>query len=331
MRTTSGTVTVFLAHYRGRAYDCDVEPVRRGAAYRFAGGFQVDQHIRPLEDLAARFPGEAVSQVFEFVVAGQATPQYVDMSVKHAMPVTKPLPKTKQKRDDGADAEEDDDAESTDSLELELRKKIVDSDTSEASADTDADTDVESNIGVGCGLPEEEPEVVEDAAPDSGDDADEEPEGSDAEDGGGAKLYRHPLGTWKVWDSLWFYITQTPGWVDVKAHMKSPFRDPLMMGKWDMSKTLRPHHFGETTLGPARTKLLLRAWTVWRPKRLGWAAARESRLRHLRREEEKLVRDILETDGRERPTAPLLQNEPAHAALLGRVPHLVERILRPAA
>jgi hypothetical protein len=38
-----------------------------------------------------------------------------------------------------------------------------------------------------------------------------------------AAVARHAPGTWKVWEDLWFYMTETLGFTDIKMHMKTPF------------------------------------------------------------------------------------------------------------
>ena len=38
-----------------------------------------------------------------------------------------------------------------------------------------------------------------------------------------AAVARHASGTWKVWQDWWFYMTETPGFTDIKIHMKTPF------------------------------------------------------------------------------------------------------------
>ena len=45
-----------------------------------------------------------------------------------------------------------------------------------------------------------------------------------------AAVARHTSGTWKIYEDLWFYMTQTPGFTDIKMHMKTPFRIVDQMG-----------------------------------------------------------------------------------------------------
>ena len=235
--------------------------------------------------------------------------------VKHAVEVTEPL---KPKKDD-----DEDDSDSDDSLEA-LAPPDDSGDSSNLSVDDDLDSDADSNKG-----PDEPPE--EPTAPPS----DEEPEEDEAEapPSPRARAFpvwrgpRHAPHPFTIEESLWFYTTKTPGEIDLKCHMKGPWRNALEMGHRDMSKTLYPHHYNETWAEPVRTTLLLRAWQIWRPKQRGWAAARDSRLRHLEAETDKLEAAVRATDGRDHPVAPLLGDEDAHQVLVDWVPRLVGRIL----
>ena len=61
----------------------------------------------------------------------------------------------------------------------------------------------------------------------------------DHDDGGAVRMSRHPPGTRKVWEGTWFYAAQTPGWLDVKMHMKHPLRRPgTGMGSEWMSRSV---------------------------------------------------------------------------------------------
>ena len=65
------------------------------------------------------------------------------------------------------------------------------------------------------------------------------------------------------------------------------------MGHSQMSKTLRPHVFGESKDNPARSLLLLKAWALWRARQNGWAdAARPGRKRHFQNMAAQLVREL---------------------------------------
>ena len=142
---------------------------------------------------------------------------------------------------------------------------------------------------------------------------------------------KHPPGTWKVWENKWFYITQTPGWIDAKIWMRNSFRNDFGgMGTQFMSKTLRPHHFDEPLYEPARTLLLLRAWAIWRAKWGGWARQEPSRLREVDLQLHQLEMDIRSIHSAEPGAAlavPLLGTQAAHDRLAEFVPAVVFRLV----
>ena len=142
---------------------------------------------------------------------------------------------------------------------------------------------------------------------------------------------RHPPGTWKVWESKWFYATQTAGWIDVKMWMKNHLRNEFEgMGREFMSKTLRPHHFADPLPAPQRTILLLRAWAVWRARWRGWARAESSRLREVECMEADLEKDIRLYSAAEGVALaqPLLGSDEAHKRLvLWSSSSLLERLM----
>ena len=139
---------------------------------------------------------------------------------------------------------------------------------------------------------------------------------------------RLPAGTWKTWESVWFYITQTPGWADVKIVMKMPFRDLVNgMGSTQMSKTLTPRHYGDTLENPWRSLLLLRAWSIWRARHQGWASKRECRLREVASQARRLEQSLRAAhENHGLPLMPLLANVQAAALLSSWVPDVVASV-----
>ena len=124
----------------------------------------------------------------------------------------------------------------------------------------------------------------------------------------------------------WWYINQKPPNLDIKIHMKTPFRTPPgfgmgVMGLW--TKTLSPHHYGETILDATRTMLLLRSWSIWRARLAGWVAARECRQRECARQAEKLVEEVAaQSVGGQ----PLLRHPDADALLVKWTPDVAEAV-----
>ena len=212
---------------------------------------------------------------------------------------------------------------------------------SDSSGHFSVDTDVED--GVECAPPVAAKKVAglgsDDSQSFSGSDAsaqegalddeggDDPSAAVDAGDGaiGAGDKFRHPAVTWKIWESLWFYITRTPGWMDVKIHMKSALRNVSTgMGLYNFTRTLSPHHYGETFENPKRTLLLLRAWAIYRARHGGWARQREGRLREVALMKERLLADIRS----EGCFSPMLGTAAAERWLVKWVPDVVTE-LRP--
>jgi hypothetical protein len=123
-------------------------------------------------------------------------------------------------------------------------------------------------------------------------------------------------------------MTQTPGFTDIKMHMKIDFRIVDQMESYEMSKALSPHHDGETTDNPAKTRLLLGSWAIYRAKLNGWAEARDCRGRHVAKMLARLKAGIRAADTREPLRIPLLENQAAHNTLQTWVPDLVQELLQ---
>ena len=143
-------------------------------------------------------------------------------------------------------------------------------------------------------------------------------------------LPRHPSGTWKVWEGTWFYMTKTPGFIDVKCWLKSSMRnDGEGLGKVSMSRTLTPYHYLDDWEDPWKTMLLLRSWSVWRARWQGWARAKSYRLREVDRQVARLTLDIRRShEEHGLPTVrPLFGSEPAHALLVKWTPDVCTAVL----
>ena len=165
----------------------------------------------------------------------------------------------------------------------------------------------------------------EEAAPDGSlgaEDADLAPEAE--------PRFRHPAGTFKIAESTWFFVTKTPGWIDVKCTMKYQFRGHLegMANGLPMSRTLTPYHYGDEWEDPWRSLLLLRSWSIWRARAQGWARAKECRNREVLRQEARLVAD-LRREHVSRDIAlrqPLVGSAPAHTLFAKWTPEVVRQL-----
>ena len=316
---------VFSYYHRGSTYIVDLSSMRRRGAYRLPPTFRVDQALSTLGEFAKSLSEDVV--LYEVVVSVDARPEGLVISPHSETMVVSPLlrPTRKARRKPGLDAEnaESDSSPSLDSDCPSVRKLSSCSDGDLPSVDTDIDS------GVDVAPEDDVADAPEDAEPMSDDPTDGgDPAPVDVpDDGGPVRMSRHPPGTWKVWEGTWFYATQTPGWLDVKMHMKHPLRQPgTGMGSEWMSRSLTAYHYGELQTNPVRTLLLLRSWAIYRARLRGWAREREGRVREVSRQLEALVLDVRATDGRAEIKAPIFGEKAAHSHFHHWTPDLVLRI-----
>lgn len=239
--------------------------------------------------------------------------------------------------DEQASDEEDEDKDALGHIAATMAGSDVES--SDCSVDTDEDSGLEDALVAARHRQDNEDvgvsdlDEADDGAPALGSGSGAAPgqqDDEDVEETAEEPRRRHAAGTWTIWQSQWFYMTQTPGYMDVKMWVKHALRNPVtgMGARW-FSKTLSPHHFGEEIDAPRRTSLLLRSWAVWRAQRNEWAFARPCRMRELERESARLLADLREAVG-ESPEAPLLNNIGADSLLRQWVPQLVGQLMPPA-
>jgi hypothetical protein len=281
------------------------------------------------------------------------------LSVSALRPITAELRQPAKTRKRTRSGEQVQDEPASDVEDSEEEAAVVSSASSCASVDTDVDSAVdecaEGSVGdklargqVGRGghtdgrqdarqsSHQAEPNSDDDvdlASSESGDDSDlvsDEDSDSKPDSDLKDKRFRHPTGTWNIWNGTWFYITKTPGWLDVKARMKEPFRNcGDGMGRSSMSKTLTPLHYGDVWEDPWRSLFLLRAWTIWRARWMGWARQKECRLREVNRQVERFVVNIREAHTiHDIPLQkPLLGNVAAHGLLVKWTPDVVLQLV----
>jgi len=324
--------TFFLFTWQYRTYLLDISSCRSGAAY-ILGANDVgclEEKVLPLECFGLENV-EAVREVFLGAVAGEGA---ISLTVRRARDIRERLPakrrRAKRKRDgSGSDAEpETEDAESDEALmeTIEGDAGGSDANSSDASVDTDADSGVDDLFLVEHPTGGETDAVVSDLEePAEHESASGWAGGADEEDGPVAS--RHAPGTWVVWSNLWFYMTQTPGYDDIKVIVKGPLRNSATgLGLQGLSKTITPRHYGDELADPWRSKLVLRAWAVWRARQGGWAEHLECRRRELLRDTARLLGDLRRAAG-PRPKQPLLGSPEAHRRLAEWVPELVTELL----
>ena len=145
------------------------------------------------------------------------------------------------------------------------------------------------------------------------------------------KRQRHPPGTRKIWEGTWVYATKTPGWLDIKCWINWQFRggSSESLGIASLSRTLTPHHYGDDWNDPWRALLLLRAWSIWRVRWLGWARAKDCRLREVARQAERFIADLKDAHSEHGIALqpPLLGSMPGHDLLVKWTPDVVTAVL----
>ena len=355
VKTRRGPRLLFLYTFKHRTFATDLTSWQS-----FSNEFALRPHddlrlcVLPLQEIeidAALVVAEAfVSAACAPDSAAGAPAAVFSFKVTHAQAVKEQVPPARGKKRRArvvVDGGEDDDSSasscrgSDDESDAVLKKKIAEnaqgssSDDSGVSVDTDADSGIDEapaadrrKRALRDHLADDLEDPLAERAPSASSSASErEPDGDDLAPVPLPRA-RLPAGTWKTWESVWFYITQTPGWADVKIVMKMPFRDPVNgMGSTQMSKTLTPRHYGDTLENPWRSLLLLRAWSIWRARHQGWASKRECRLREVASQARRLEQSLRAAhENHGLPLMPLLANVQAAALLSSWVPDVVASV-----
>ena len=96
-----------------------------------------------------------------------------------------------------------------------------------------------------------------------------------------------------------------------------------------MTKTVSPWHYGDDWEDPWRSVVLLRSWTIWRARWLGWAEQKDCRLREVNRQVDRLLLSIRRAHVTHMVPLqrPLLGSDQAHALLQNWTPDIVQRVL----
>ena len=347
-----GLMILFLYCHRGVTLCANVTTKFRRGHLLFEGagvGQWFAEALRPLHELHT---DRSVQSVLAAMIDGVSSTRGVRLRLAHCSEVVEPLPKPRRasaaREDIEADAEEGASSDSDAALAFRNEVDALGSDTDSArEVDTDLDSGTElgpapkrrkngkqlrqtedsSNVRLDDDSdgPEriEESELEAELEEELEEEVAVEEEGADLEPEdipGPAQMWRHPRGTWKVAESAWFYISQTDGWIDIKVWMKTALRKPNPgMGKHFMSKTLRPYVYGEHVKDCPKTIALLRAWSVWRSRWAGWAAAKDSRMREVQRMEAE-VEAVVRHHAGSPPTAPLFGSVQAHQQLQDWMP-----------
>jgi len=310
-----GVECLFVYTFRKVTFAVDLSPWKRGASgSRFELADTADFRLSTLLVHIEELEKWDIEQVVELQLRGAATPGKLTLKVDGAWPLKEP-PKQSRRRseaDSTGDSEADSDEDADAAGQARADASSAGSDSSRMSVDTQADSASDSDcdalpVAGGRG---DAADAVAAFAPGAaaaldGEASEQEAEGPELAAAalgeverlerrlGELQAQRHPHGTWNVWSSQWFYITQTAGWTDLKAHVKTPHRGIWPgMGVYNMTKTLSPHTLGEQLANPVRTKLVLRAWAIWRARQGGWVQQAEYRLREQHSQVLELTRDL---------------------------------------
>ena len=322
---------MFVAAYEHVTYALDVCELVDNNEIEFAEDFVLSAYLKPLHDIHGHFKESGVLATLEIGLAARARGEQWVLVVDKVCQVEAKL---RQRRKKAAGEQEQPSQESDASSESSSGVSEADApgrlssgsscSDSHQPVDSDVDSEVLSADGdAGDEVSDLGEEEQQEEAPEH-----EMDQPADEDEEIVAAAARHASGTWKVWEDLWFYMTETPGFTDIKMHMKTPFRTPEQMGRFQMSKALSPHHYGETLANPVKTRLLLRAWVIYRVRMNGWAEARPGRGRHVASMMASVRDRIRSADTRERPRMPLLEHPAAHKWLEKWVPDVVLELLK---
>jgi hypothetical protein len=215
--------------------------------------------------------------VHELVMKGRSSEQFLTLEAVLTRLVVKLA------RAVGSRKVEEGEATPADSLDHYLD----DGQSSLQSCDTDLDSDA-SEVAATQGL-KKLVEAATGAASSSKGDVSKGDASSGEEVVGGAKA---KPATHTVWSNEYFYITDHPGFPDIKIRMHSQWATTAHMGHYAMSKTIIPSHYGETKLSSQRSRLILQAWALYRGNLENWADGRRGRSNIFKTMEKNLLLDV---------------------------------------
>lgn len=242
----------------------------------------------------------AVRGVFQFEVAGHATPDGVVLKAVKGCRIEGPVPRAKRKSaPEGEGDEVDEDEGEGDEVEPLFPGHDNEDDISDdAVVDTDADSDPESSSSSSdedsdsddSGLAKPLKAHLKDMTCIDSLGLDDKGSTSNKSDCKKAGPTRNP----PLWDNKYFYIADNDGHPDLKVLMHSYWAHapPGGMGMANRSKTITPRHYGESREQPVRSMILLRAWVLHRVQVGGWAHAAVGRARQFEEEAVVLQQDI---------------------------------------
>ena len=322
---------IFVAAYEKGTFALDVSDFCENREIELSGDFQLSEYLKPLNQLDGSFQENGVFATLEICLSARARGDKWVLALSKVCQVEAQVRQRRKKAErdqEQASQESDGASESSSGVSDDLAARKPSSGSSCGDSYQSVDSDVDSAVLSADGDSGHQFSEVEDE-----EQQEEHPHGMDQpaeeEEDIAAGIERHASGTWKVWEDLWFYRTETPGFTDIKMHLKRSFCTDEHMGRTEMSKALSPHHYGETRDNPVKTRLLLQAWAIYRARlKAGWAEARPGRGRHVASMMVSLKTAIRAADTRQRLRVPLLEHPAAHKWLEKWVPDLVQELLR---
>ena len=154
-------------------------------------------------------------------------------------------------------------ARASSSKEVEQEKDFGEAEYAEMCAKLDTIGEAESDLESLCSSSEEDTDTEEE----------QESEASE-EDEGGARM---PKGTHVVSDNRYFTLIDNRNFSDCVMQIKKRWCKEEELGVSNMSKRFVTSKFGDERSEPTRTKLVLRAWMLWRARQNDWCYQRAAR------------------------------------------------------
>jgi hypothetical protein len=322
---------IFVAAYEKVTFALDVSEFCENKEIEFSGDFQLSEYLKPLNQLDGSFQENGVLATLEICLDARARGHKWVLALGKACqvePQVRQRRKKAEREQEQASQESDGASDSSSGVSEDHAARKPSSGSSCGDSYQSVDSDVDSEVLSADGDAEDQlSELGDEEQQEEHPDVMDQP--TEEEEEFAAAIARHASGTWKVWEDLWFYMTETPGFTDIKMHLKKSFCTDEHMGRTEMSKALSPHHYGETVANPVKTRLLLQAWAFYRARlKAGWAEARPGRGRHLASMVVLLKTAVRAADTRQRPRVPLLEHTAAHKWLEKWVPDLVLELLQ---
>jgi hypothetical protein len=305
---------VFLYSHHGQTHVMDMSVCRTDDGCIVVDhSFSLSSMLRALSDIEEPNPEDDLP-VHELIMTAISTEKGVLLRPGKARLIDKSAPRKEQPQapTDGEEPE--------DSLDGLMPSDSIESSNGSVDTDVEDDDDLEDEEGHA----EEEPATIgaEAACAATGAEAPDLGEGIEPSSGDEKPRHgRHASGTHVVWTNGYFFLQDRRDQKHLRILMYGHWGRDDQMGKYNLSKQLVPSEFDEDRNDPRRTKVVLRAWALWRMRQSGaWFDAHSRRHRQLARDEAELERDIKALPG------PITGNALADVMLKRLAPDVVGRL-----